>query len=100
MYHGQHSDDAGHGTYILSLIISLGFDPIWFGVIVTMMVEIGAITPPVGMCVFAIHGIVKDVPMYTIFRALCLSDNGSRTNCYCLSVPADSHDFTKYYVLH
>jgi C4-dicarboxylate transporter DctM subunit len=37
---------------------------------VTRMVEIGALTPPVGMNVFVIHGVARDVPMYTIFRGI------------------------------
>ena len=49
----------------------LGFDPIWFGVIIVMVTEMGLITPPVGMVVFVIKGIVsEDVPMFTIFRGL------------------------------
>jgi C4-dicarboxylate transporter DctM subunit len=49
---------------------TLGFDPIWFGVIIVMVVEMGLITPPVGMVVFVIKGIIGDVPMFTIFRGL------------------------------
>jgi C4-dicarboxylate transporter, DctM subunit len=52
------------------MILSYGFDPIWFGVIVTLMGEIGLITPPVGMNVFVIQGISKDVPMYSVFRGI------------------------------
>ena len=51
------------------LILQLGFDPIWFGVIVTRVTEMGMITPPVGMNVYVIHGITK-VPMSTIFRGI------------------------------
>jgi C4-dicarboxylate transporter DctM subunit len=53
----------------LPIILSYGFDPIWFGVIATLMAEIGLITPPVGINVFVIKG-VADVPMYTIFRGV------------------------------
>jgi tripartite ATP-independent transporter DctM subunit len=52
------------------VIVALGFDPIWFGIIIVRMVEIGAITPPIGMNVFIIQGIAKDVPMYTVFRGI------------------------------
>jgi C4-dicarboxylate transporter, DctM subunit len=52
------------------LIMQLGFDPIWFGVIIVIVVEAGLITPPVGMVVFVVYGISKDVPMYTIFRGI------------------------------
>jgi C4-dicarboxylate transporter, DctM subunit len=48
----------------------LGFDPIWFGVFVVWMCEMGMITPPVGLNVFVIKGVAKDVPMSTIFRGI------------------------------
>jgi len=48
----------------------LGFDPIWFGVIMVMVVGMGVITPPVGMHVFIIKGIAKDVPLETIFKGI------------------------------
>ena len=46
---------------IFPVIIALGFDPIWFGVIIVMTVELGLIHPPVGMNVFVIKSVVKDV---------------------------------------
>lgn len=52
------------------IITALGFDPIWFGVICVIMVEIGLVTPPVGLNVFVIAGMAKDVPMGTIFRGI------------------------------
>jgi len=52
------------------LIMSMGFDPIWFGIIMVRVVEMGIITPPVGINVFVIHGVAKDVPLYTIFRGI------------------------------
>jgi len=52
------------------LAVSLGFDPIWFGIIVTRVTEIGLITPPVGMNVYVIKGVAKDVPLVTIFRGI------------------------------
>jgi C4-dicarboxylate transporter DctM subunit len=52
------------------LAMSLGFDPIWFGVILVGMTEIGLITPPIGMNVYAISGIAPDVPVTTIFRGV------------------------------
>jgi len=48
----------------------LGFDPIWFGIIIVRMCEMALITPPVGLNVFVIKGVAKDVPMYTIFRGI------------------------------
>jgi len=52
------------------LMVDLGFDPIWFGVMVVIMLEMSLITPPVGVNVFVIKGVAKDVPMYTIFRGI------------------------------
>jgi tripartite ATP-independent transporter DctM subunit len=52
---------------IYPTILALGFDPIWFGVIMVVVCEMGLITPPVGMNVFVIAG-VSDVPLGTIFR--------------------------------
>ncbi len=48
-------------------VLALGFDPIWFGVIVVILAELGQITPPIGMSVFALRNVAPDVPMYTIF---------------------------------
>lgn len=52
------------------IVDALGFDAIWFGVFVVVVCEMGMITPPVGMNVFALHGIARDVPLYTIFRGI------------------------------
>ncbi len=49
------------------IINALGFDPVWFGIIVVMIVELGLITPPIGMNVFVIKGIATDIPMERIF---------------------------------
>ena len=55
---------------VFPLVLDLGFDPIWFGVIITLVMEMSLITPPVGINVFIISGIAKSVPMYTIFRGV------------------------------
>jgi C4-dicarboxylate transporter DctM subunit len=55
---------------VYPVIMQLGFDPIWFGVIVVMTVELGLITPPVGMNVFVINSIARDVSLVTIFRGV------------------------------
>jgi C4-dicarboxylate transporter DctM subunit len=52
---------------VFPVIKQLGFDPIWFGVIIVMTVELGLIHPPVGMNVFVIKSVVKDVKLSTIF---------------------------------
>jgi tripartite ATP-independent transporter DctM subunit len=55
---------------LVPIIKNMGFDPIWFGVLTVIMMELGMITPPVGMNVFIMKGVAGDVPMYTIFRGL------------------------------
>jgi C4-dicarboxylate transporter DctM subunit len=55
---------------IFPVIIKLGFDPIWFGIIIVMTVELGLIHPPVGMNVFVIKSVVKDVSFTTIFKGV------------------------------
>ena len=55
---------------IYPVVLTLGFDPIWFGVIVVLVTEMGVITPPVGVNVYVIKGITEDVPLETIFRGI------------------------------
>ena len=55
---------------VFPVIQTLGFDPIWFGVIVVITVELGLITPPVGMNVFVINSIVPDTSLVGIFRGV------------------------------
>ena len=55
---------------VFPIITGLGFDPIWFGVIAVIVIEMGLITPPVGINVFVVKGVAKDVPMATIFRGV------------------------------
>jgi len=52
------------------MIIELGFDPIWFGVLIVIIIEIGLITPPVGVNVFVVKGIAGDVPLRDIFAGV------------------------------
>jgi tripartite ATP-independent transporter DctM subunit len=51
-------------------ILDLGFDPIWFGVIIVIIAEMGLITPPVGMNVFVIKGVAQDVNIAKIYRGI------------------------------
>ena len=55
---------------VFPVIRTLGFDPIWFGVIIVMTVELGLIHPPVGMNVFVIKSVIKDVNFATIFKGV------------------------------
>lgn len=53
---------------IFPVIVALNFNPIWFGVVAVLMMEAGLITPPVGLNVYTLAGIAKDVPMAEIFK--------------------------------
>lgn len=50
------------------VVTTMGYDPLWFGVIIVMCMSIGALTPPIGMNVFVLKGAVGTVPLFTIFR--------------------------------
>jgi tripartite ATP-independent transporter DctM subunit len=52
------------------IVERLGFDPIWFGVLIVLTGEMGVITPPVGVNVFVIKGITPDIPLQVIFRGI------------------------------
>jgi tripartite ATP-independent transporter DctM subunit len=52
------------------VVMQLGFDPIWFGVIIVVTVQIGLVSPPVGLNVFVIAGMARDVPIPRIFRGI------------------------------
>lgn len=52
------------------VVTSVGYDPIWFGVIIVVVVQIGLIAPPVGLNVFVIGGMARDVPLATIYRGI------------------------------
>lgn len=54
----------------LPVVTGYGFDPIWFGVLVAVLVELGLITPPVGMNLFIIRAQVPDMPMTGLYRAI------------------------------
>jgi C4-dicarboxylate transporter, DctM subunit len=53
-----------------AVAVEVGVNPIWFGIFVTMMIEIGMLTPPVGMNVFTVKTMVPSIPLATIFRGV------------------------------
>ena len=55
---------------VLPVVISLGYDPIWFGIIVVKMVEIAMITPPVGINVYVTQSVAPDVPLQDVFKGI------------------------------
>jgi C4-dicarboxylate transporter, DctM subunit len=50
------------------IVVNLGYDPIWFGIIIVLVTHMGIITPPVGTAVYVTKGIARDVPLLTIFK--------------------------------
>jgi tripartite ATP-independent transporter DctM subunit len=50
------------------VVMDMGYDPIWFGVIIVLVTQMGVITPPVGVNVYVVSGVVRDVPLETIFK--------------------------------
>ncbi len=55
---------------VFPVVISLGYNPIWFGVIIVIVLEMGLLSPPVGVNVFVVKGVAPDVPLNTIFRGI------------------------------
>ncbi|SHL20736.1 TRAP transporter large permease [Roseibium suaedae] len=55
---------------VFPVVTGLGFDPVWFGVVAVIVIEMGMITPPVGLNVFVVRGVASDVPLTTIFRGV------------------------------
>lgn len=56
--------------FVLPLVTELGYNPIWWGVILVMAIEVGMITPPIGMNVFVLFGVARDIPLKTIFAGI------------------------------
>jgi len=52
------------------VVIQLGYDPIWFGVIIVLVTQMGVITPPVGINVYVVNGIAVDIPLEKIFKGI------------------------------
>ncbi len=50
------------------VVTALGYDPVWFGVIVVVVTQMGVISPPVGVCVFVVSGLQRDIPLQVVFR--------------------------------
>ncbi|WP_028035312.1 TRAP transporter large permease [Chelativorans sp. J32] len=55
---------------VYPLVTGMGFDPIWFGVLAVTLIEIGLITPPLGMNVFVLNSALPQIPLRTIFRGV------------------------------
>lgn len=55
---------------VLPIVVHLGYDPIWWGILNVMQVELAMIHPPMGIVVFLLHGLKPDIPMRTIYRGV------------------------------
>ena len=53
--------------FVLPLIIEMGYSPIWWGIVNVVVIEIGMITPPIGINIFVLQGLVREYPLKTIF---------------------------------
>jgi TRAP-type C4-dicarboxylate transport system permease large subunit len=66
----------GIGMLLLTLpvvypaILALGFDPIWFGIILVKMIEVGLVTPPIGLNCFVVNGVRPDIPLSEVFKGI------------------------------
>jgi TRAP-type C4-dicarboxylate transport system permease large subunit len=56
--------------FVLPVIVKLGYDPVWWGIINVVVIELGMIIPPIGVIVFILHGLAPDIPMRTIYRGV------------------------------
>ena len=56
--------------FLYPLVIDLGYSPIWWGIVLLMTIEVGMITPPIGMNVFVIRAVAKTIPLRTIFKGI------------------------------
>ena len=55
---------------VVPLLVSMGYDPVWWGVVNVMIMEIGMITPPIGINVFVLNGMAKDLNLKTIYAGI------------------------------
>lgn len=66
----------GLGMMLLTLpvvfptIVALGYDPVWFGILLVKLIEVGVVTPPVGLNCYVVNGIRPDIPLQSVFRGV------------------------------
>lgn len=56
--------------FVLPIIEKLGYDPVWWGIINVVVIELGMIIPPIGIIVFVLHGLAPDIALRTIYRGV------------------------------
>jgi tripartite ATP-independent transporter DctM subunit len=56
--------------FVMPLVLGMGYSPVWWGILMVIIIEIGLITPPIGVNVFVLYGIAETIPMRTIFKGI------------------------------
>jgi TRAP-type C4-dicarboxylate transport system permease large subunit len=56
--------------FVLPLITNMGYSPVWWGIVNVVVIEIGMITPPIGLNVFVLQGVARTIPLAVIFRGI------------------------------
>jgi TRAP-type C4-dicarboxylate transport system permease large subunit len=56
--------------FVLPIILKLGYDPVWWGIINVVVIELGMIIPPIGIIVFILHGLAPQIALRTIYRGV------------------------------
>jgi C4-dicarboxylate transporter DctM subunit len=56
--------------FVLPLVVTLGYDPLWWGIVSMVVIELGMIIPPIGLIVFVLHGMRPDIPLRTIYAGV------------------------------
>jgi tripartite ATP-independent transporter DctM subunit len=56
--------------FVLPLVVGMGYHPVWWGIVMVMVIEVGMITPPIGLNVFVLFGVAETIPLNTIFRGI------------------------------
>ncbi|MSP97686.1 MAG: TRAP transporter large permease subunit [Betaproteobacteria bacterium] len=56
--------------FVLPMVVGFGYSPVWWGIINVVVIEIGMIAPPIGLNVFVVHNMARDIPMKTIYAGI------------------------------
>lgn len=56
--------------FVLPVIVKMGYDPVWWGILNVVVIELGMIIPPIGVIVFILHGLAPTIPMRSIYRGV------------------------------
>jgi tripartite ATP-independent transporter DctM subunit len=56
--------------FVLPMIVGFGYSPVWWGIINVIVIEIGMIAPPIGLNVFVVQSLARDIPMKTIYQGI------------------------------